>query len=95
MMSMGTQFKYSETQVRNTLRALVAGTSPTDQVFWKLPDKANFQRLLDEELQNERVKERFRIVDWIDTDPGEVMKHKNVVAYVHHGGINSYYEAAQ
>ena len=95
MMSMGTHFKYSETQVRNTLRAFVAGTLPTDQVFWKLPDKANFQRLLDEELQNERVKERFRIVDWIDADPGEVMKHENVVAYVHHGGANSYYEAAR
>ena len=94
MMSMGSHFKYSETQVRNVLRAFITGTSPTNQVFWKLPDKAKFQDVIDEELENEQVKERFRIVDWIDVDPGEVMKHENVVAHVHHGGANSYYEAA-
>jgi UDP:flavonoid glycosyltransferase YjiC (YdhE family) len=60
-----------------------------------LHDKAKFQHILDEELGDEQVKERFRIVDWIDVDPGEVLMHKNVVAYVHHGGANSYYEAAR
>ena len=63
MMVMGSHFRYSNAQVRETIRAFVAGTSPTDQVFWKLPDKAKFQRILDEELENERVKERSRIVD--------------------------------
>ena len=95
MMAMGTLFLYSEAQVRNTIRAFVAGTSSTDQVFWKLPDRAKFQHILDEELENERVKERFRIVDWVDADLGEVMRHKNVVVYIHHGGANSYYEAAR
>ena len=95
MMVMGSIFHYSEAQVRNTIRAFIAGTSPTDQVFWKLPDKAKFQHILDEELENEKAKGRFRIVDWVDADPGEVMKHKNVVAYVHHGGANSYYEVAR
>lgn len=94
VMNMGTNFHYSEAQVRNVLRGFIAGTSPVDQVFWKLHDKARFQHILDEELVNEQVKERFRIVDWIDVDPGEVMKHENVVAYVHHGGANSYHEAA-
>ena len=95
MMSMGTHFCYSKAQVRNAIRGFIAGTSSTDQVLWKLYEKAKFQHILDEELRNERVKERFRIVDWIDVDPGEVMRHKNVVAYVHHGGANSYYEAAR
>jgi len=95
MMSMGTHFNYSEAQARNTIRGFLAGTSSTDQVFWKLRDKAKFQHIIDEELANEPVKGRFKIVDWIDTDLGEVMKHKNVVAFVHHGGANSYYEAAQ
>ena len=95
MMVMGSRFRYSEAQARNVIRAFVAGTSSTDQVFWKLPGKAKFQPILDEELENERVKERFRIVDWVDADPGEVMRHKNVVAYIHHGGANSYYEAAR
>lgn len=95
MMSMGAHFHYSEVQVRNTLRGFIAGTSSTDQVLWRLHDKANFQHILEEELENERVKERFRIVDWIEADLGEVMKHKNVVAFVHHGGANSYFEAAR
>ena len=94
MMSMGTLFDYSEDQVRNTLRGFIAGTSSTDQVLWKLNNKTKFQHILDEELANEQVKRRFRIVDRIDADPGEVMKHANVAAYVHHGGANSYYEAA-
>jgi hypothetical protein len=95
MMSMGTHFRYSEAQVRNTIRGFRAGTSSTDQVLWKLPGMAKFKHILDEELENEGKKERFRIVEWIDADPGEVMRHGNVVAYVHHGGANSYYEAAR
>ena len=94
-MSMGTHFHYSEAQVRNTLRGFITGTSSTDQVFWRLHDKASFEHILEEELENEGVKERFRIVGWVDADLGEVMKHKNVVAFVHHGGANSYYEAAR
>jgi UDP:flavonoid glycosyltransferase YjiC (YdhE family) len=94
MMCMGTHFNYSEDQVRNTLRGFLAGTSSTDQVLWKLNNKAKFQHILDEELANEQAKRRFRIVDWIDADLGEVMRHANVAAYVHHGGANSYYEAA-
>ena len=94
-MSMGTHFNYSEAQVRSTLRGFIMGTSSTDQVYWKLHDKVKFQHVLDEELENERARERFKIVDWMDADPGEIMKHENVVAYVHHGGANSYYEAAQ
>jgi len=95
MMSMGTHFYYSEAQVRNVIRGFITGTSSADQVLWKLHKKAKFHHILDKELGNERVKERFRVVDWIDADPGEVMRHKNVVAYVHHGGANSYYEAAR
>jgi UDP:flavonoid glycosyltransferase YjiC (YdhE family) len=95
MISLGSHFYYSEAQVRNAIRGFIAGTSSTYQVFWKLHEKAKFQRVLDEELGNERVKGRFRIVDWIDEDPGEVLRHENIVAYVHHGGANSYYEAAR
>lgn len=95
MMSMGTHFNYSEAQVRSVLRGFILAISSTDQVFWKLHNKTKFQHVLDEELENVLVRERFRIVNWIDADPGEVMRHDNVVAYVHHGGANSYYEAAR
>jgi len=95
VMCMGSHFHYSEAQIRSITRAFRAGTSPTDQVLWKIRNMAKFQHILDEELENERVRERFRIVEWIDVDPGEVIRHENVVAYVHHGGANSYFEAAR
>jgi hypothetical protein len=92
---LGTHFHYSESQIRNTIRAFVAGGSLTDQVLWKIRNKAKYQYLLDEVLENENLKERFNIVGWIDADPGEVLRHKNVVAYVHHGGANSHNAAAR
>lgn len=95
MMCMGTHFHYSESQIRNIVRAFIAGTSSTDQVLWKIRNKHKYQHILDEELENENLKERFKIVEWIDPDPGEVLRHENVVVYVHHGGANSYYEAAR
>lgn len=95
VMCMGTHFHYSEAQIRNTIRAFLAGTASTDQILWKIRNKAKHQHVIDEELEKENSKERFKLVDWIDADPGEVMKHENVVAYIHHGGANSYYEAAR
>jgi hypothetical protein len=32
------------------------------------------------------------IMDWISVDPFSIMTHKNVVAFVHHGGEISYFE---
>ncbi|KAF9783703.1 hypothetical protein BJ322DRAFT_1196570 [Thelephora terrestris] len=55
---------------RTIVIAFRAGTSPMDQVLWKVRNMVKFQHILDEELENERVKERFRIVEWIDVDPG-------------------------
>lgn len=80
-MIMMSNFCCSDAQVRNTIRGFIVGTSSTDQVFWKSYSKAKSQHILDEELANEQVKKRFRTAD-----PGEVMRHKNVVTYVHHRG---------
>lgn len=95
MMCMGTHFVYTEAQIRNIVKAFLASTSFTDQILWKIRNKAKYQHILDEELESENEKDRFKIVEWIDPDPGEVLRHENVVAYVHHGGANSYYEAAR
>ncbi|KAF9779593.1 hypothetical protein BJ322DRAFT_1167873 [Thelephora terrestris] len=80
---------------RTIVIAFRAGTSPMDQVLWKVRNMVKFQHILDEELENERVKERFRIVEWINVDPGEVIRNENVVACVHHGGASSYFETAR
>jgi len=45
-------------------------------------------------LEGPKDKERFKIVDWLEADPVSIMKHPNVIAYIHHGGASSFCEAS-
>jgi len=96
MMCMGTHFNYSEPQAKAVIDGFLgaADHGSNTQFLWKLPNKSRFENLINETLKNPRDKERVRIVDWLDADPASIMNHPNVVAYIHHGGANSYYEAA-
>ena len=96
VMCMGTLFTYSESQVRAVINGfLIAANCHSDiQFLWKLSNKSKFEDLIEELLKDPVDKEKFRIVDWIEADPASIMKHPNVVAFVHHGGANSYYEVA-
>jgi len=33
--------------------------------LWKIRNKAKHQHIIDEELENENAKERFKLVEWI------------------------------
>ena len=94
LMSMGTHFHYSESQVKAILDGFLSAVThdSNTQLLWKLSDKPRFENLIREALRDPRDEERFKIVDWLDADPASVMKHPNVVAWVHHGGANSYFE---
>ena len=94
LMSMGTHFTYTENQVRAVLRGFLTALDPKTRVLWKLPRLSSFKNIIDELLPEAEDKERFMIVDWIPVDPFSVMTHKNVVTLIHHGGANSYFEAA-
>ena len=96
MMCMGTHFHYTESQVKAVISGFLSavGHDSNTQFLWKLSDKLKFEHLIEEVLKHPRDKERFKIVDWLEADPISIMKHPNVVAYIHHGGANSYYEAA-
>ena len=94
LMSMGTHFTYTKAQVRVILRAYLAALDPKTRVLWKLPNHSSFNDVIDELLPGVEHKERFMIVDWIPVDPFSIMTHRNVMALVHHGGANSYFEAA-
>ena len=97
MMCMGTHYHYTESQVRAIVDGFLGavGHDSRIQFFWKLSGKDRFEGVIDGLLANPKDRERFRIVDWIDADPAAVMDHPNVVASIHHGGANSYYEAAR
>ena len=94
LMCMGTHFYYSESQVKAVINGFL-GSVPHNsniQFLWKLSDKSRFEDLLEEALKDPRDGDRFRIVDWLVADPASIMKHPNVVAWIHHGGANSYFE---
>ena len=96
IMCMGTHFRYTESQVKTIISGFlsVVNHDSGTQFLWKLPSKPKFEGLIEEALKNPKDKERFRIVDWLEADPASIMKHPNVIAYIHHGGANSFYEVA-
>jgi len=96
VMSMGTHFHYTESQVKAVIDGFLSAVSHNlnTQFLWKLLDKPRFGPLIEEALKHQRDREKFKIVDWLVADPFSIMRHPNVIAYIHHGGANSYYEAA-
>jgi len=96
VMCMGTHFQYTESHVKAIINGFLGAVNRDSgtQFLWKLSNKSQFESLIEEILVDLRDKDRFRIVDWLEADPASIMKHPNVVAFVHHGGANSYYEAA-
>ena len=94
LMSTRTHFTYTKAQVRAVLRGFLIPLDTKTRMLWKLPRHSSFNDIIDELLPGIGDKERFMIMDWIPVDPFSIMTHKNVVALVHHGGANSYFEAA-
>jgi hypothetical protein len=96
LMCMGTHFHYSESQVKAVIDGFLGAIThdSNTQFLWKLSDKSKFDDLIEEALKNPRDKDRFKIVEWLEADPASIMKHPNVIAWIHHGGANSYFEGA-
>ena len=96
VMSMGTHFHYTESQVKAIISGFLSAVNhgSNTQLLWKLSNRSKFETLIEEALKNPRDKERFKIVDWFEADPASIMKHPNIIAYIHHGGANSFYEVA-
>jgi len=94
LMSMGTHLTYSKTQVRAVLRGFLTALDPKTRVIWKSPQLSSFEDIIDELLPGPEDRGRFIIGDWIPVDPLSAMTVKNVATLIHHGGANSYFEAA-
>jgi hypothetical protein len=94
IMCMGTHFHYAESQVKAVISGFLSAVDQNSntQFLWKLSNSSKFESLIEDGLKNPRDKERFKIVDWFGADPASIMKHPNVIAYIHHGGANSFYE---
>ena len=96
VMCMGTHFRYTESQVKAVINGFLGavGHDSNTQFLWKLFNKAKFEHLIEGILKHQKNRERFMIVDWLKADPISIMRHPNAIVYIHHGGANSYFEAA-
>lgn len=97
-------FKYTDADLHmfaNTFRDLVQLSSSSSLItrnkhrfLWKLPS-SYYRRLLElypSFLSASETHSRVRIESWIDY-PHAVLQHPSVLAFVHHGGANSFVEA--
>ncbi|KAK8849240.1 glycosyltransferase family 1 protein [Apiospora arundinis] len=100
LVSLGTHFEaYAETVREQALGLrILLEARPDIQVLWKLKAEAtseksgqeNLEQLLGREIDNGRV----RVESWLKSDPVSILRSGHIVCSVHHGGANSYFEAA-
>jgi UDP:flavonoid glycosyltransferase YjiC (YdhE family) len=67
---------------------------PDIQVLWKLKDAKRYTDTIDGILGQEVKLGRVKIEAWINADPISILETGHIVCAVHHGGANSFFEAA-
>ncbi|GME30646.1 Sfi1 spindle body [Neofusicoccum parvum] len=92
---LGSHLRLDEPDARAVLAAAAAllRARPDVQVLWKLQ---RFTRFALPEVDGEGggvFGDRLRVVGWLEADPVAVLRTGRVVAFVNHGGSNSYHEA--
>ncbi|KAI1809728.1 glycosyltransferase family 1 protein [Poronia punctata] len=97
IINMGSHITYDEGQFAEVLAAIEAclALHPDIQVLWKCRRTINTAK--DEEKRSVELvvdDPRIRITEWLPASPVACLTaSKSVLAYVHHGGANSFYEA--
>ncbi|KAM0806648.1 putative Serine hydrolase FSH domain-containing protein [Seiridium cardinale] len=84
--------------LRNIYNSVSQDHGPRLQVLWKLKRYGNFETgtgskihdVLGQEIDNDLV----RIVDWLQEQPSAILQSGHIACSIHHGGANSYNEAA-
>ncbi|KAI0342292.1 UDP-Glycosyltransferase/glycogen phosphorylase [Trametopsis cervina] len=96
VMNMGSLFAYNKEDVENVVsairRAREAGDKMDFQVLWKLNGMKEYEDVLRTGLGD--AADDVRCENWIEAPMLAVLQHPNVVGFVHHGGANSFHEAA-
>jgi hypothetical protein len=70
------------------------------QVLWKLTTQEDIQATgkgscIHDILGRDMESGAVRIVKWIEAEPTAVLEEETVICAVHHGGANSFLEAAR
>jgi hypothetical protein len=107
--NLGTQVQTTEWDALEIARALKqvlikAGTHKDVwmrdvQVLWKLNKRGNYSTAAGSRIHNilgcEIDNGRVQVVSWVIPEPSAVLAEESVVCSVHHGGANSFLEAAR
>ncbi|KAK9252730.1 putative udp-glucoronosyl and udp-glucosyl transferase family protein [Lipomyces tetrasporus] len=93
---LGSHTTYDEHDATEMIRAIrmVLDRNDQVQVLWKLkiPDDGS-KSARKEDVDALLVTGRVRIESWFKADPASLLATGHIVAYVNHGGANSYFEA--
>jgi hypothetical protein len=100
LISLGTIYEASTKQVSEIAGGvrILREKRKEIQVLWKLGPQGG-QEVRDDVLLNEILgglvkEERVRIREWLDADPVAILQSGHVVAFVNHGGANSFFGGA-
>ncbi|KAK6524329.1 hypothetical protein TWF281_011237 [Arthrobotrys megalospora] len=93
LISLGSGYLYLEYDARAMIEAIQAVLKETDvQIIWKMDKLVPF----DDEFIKTALQEwtdRLRIEKWLAVEPPTLVQHKDVIAFVHHGGAGCFHDA--
>ncbi|CZR69812.1 uncharacterized protein PAC_19712 [Phialocephala subalpina] len=83
--------EYGAGEMVHAIKNLLSNT--TLQVLWKFNKRGIYSRDVFSEVWKEIEDGRLRLEKWLSIDPAAMMETGNIVASVHHGGANCFFEA--
>lgn len=83
--------EYGAGELVHAIKTLLQNS--TLQVLWKFNRRGSYPRDVFEDVSAEIQDGRLRLEKWLGIDPAAMMETGNIVASVHHGGANCFFEA--
>jgi hypothetical protein len=94
LINLGSTVDYSADSARELLGAIKTLLENSKvQVLWKFNKRGEYSDDIFLEFSKEIKDGRLRVEKWLGIDPAAVMETGNIVASVHHGGANCFFEA--
>jgi hypothetical protein len=94
LINLGSTVDYSADSARELLRAIKTLLENSKvQVLWKFNKRGEYSNDIFLEVSKEIKDGRLRVEKWLGIEPAAMMETGNIVASVHHGGANCFFEA--
>lgn len=94
LINLGSIVQYDETMARIMVEAITPVLKAENvQILWKMRKSGEFSDEFLEPAKTYIENGRLRLESWLDIDPVSLFNTGDIVASVHHGGANCYYEA--